>query len=186
MESKSIFKDFIGELKKDLKRRGNFWSPVLISSEQEARTVILRGLQPGKFEINDFIIHTDTRSQKWFELQGNPTASLLFYCKKRKWQMRVKTKVKTNTQDFDSKIEWDRLTTSSQKIYSLKNSPGTPTTHPDVGFTFSDTSGYKNFGVLTLAPLSLESLQLSHPTREDQHVRAHWDLISNEVSFLVP
>jgi hypothetical protein len=192
---KLIFNNFFDELKKDIKRKGNLWTPTLITSYHDGRTVVLRGFQQGKRPLEDLIIHTDIRSKKWKDLEDHPLASLHFYCRKRKWQMRIKGLVKRNTQDIDAKIEWDRLSSSSKKIYSLKHIPGTPISSAEEGFTFSRddaqqdieiAKGYENFGVLTIEPTYLESLQLSHPLRDDMHVRAMWDLVSDEKSFLAP
>lgn len=181
-----IFNDFRDELKKDLKRRGSFWSPLLITNKTEGRTVVLRSLQEGKLNFEDLIVHTDIRSKKWDELKKDPLTSLVFYCPKRKWQIRVKANARLNFNDIEAKIEWERLSPASRKIYSLKFIPGSPIPSPQEGYVFSEKDGYENFGVLTLVPHSLESLQLSHPMREDFHVRAFWDLLTHEKSFLTP
>lgn len=182
----NLFKDFIYEVKKDLKKRGSYWNPTLITGDGEGRVVVLRSLQSGKKEVEDFIIHTDVRSHKWKSLKEKPFANLVFYCPKRKWQVRLKAKARLNTQDIESKIEWERLKENSKKIYSLSHSPGSRCSTPEEAFVFEESSGYVNFGVITLEPISLDSLQLSPPTREDLHVRAFLNCESGEMGFLSP
>lgn len=62
-----VFKDWMLEVKKDLRKRGSFWTPTLISQPVAARTVVLRELvadSDKNTEMPLFIIHTDIRSQK--------------------------------------------------------------------------------------------------------------------------
>lgn len=186
--AEELFKDWLLEVKKDLKRRGAYWNPTLISGVQAARTVVLRGLEdnpqkPGPL----FVIHTDIRSQKWQDLQLSNKAGLHFYCPKRKWQMRVTGHVSLHYKNDESLIEWKRLSSNSQKIYSLHHRPGTKVDDPHIGYTFDPMEkAYDHFGVISFAPSQFDSLQLSHPQREDLHIRAQWLVDDNKFSFLSP
>ena len=189
-EPKAIFDDWLLEVSKDLKRRGSFWTPTLTTSSLRSRTVVLRALE---FQDNQtrtrprFIIHTDIRSQKWHDLNVESHGCLHFYCPKRKWQMIAHFKASLSHKDPDSLIEWKRLSANSKRIYSLKNSPGIEIENPSEAYSFADIeSGYDNFGVLTLSPLSLESLQLERPNGPDCHVRAHWNLQTVTFKYLAP
>lgn len=181
-EVKQIFKDWILEAKKDLKKRGSYWNPTLVSGDCQARTVVLRGIENDEERgCPRFIIHTDIRSQKWQELKEKNFASLHFYCPKRKWQMRIVCSVTLNHKNDDAKIEWNRLSPGSKEIYSLKYQPGLEVDSAKEAYVFNnDDNPLENFGVITMFPISLESLQLGHPMREDYHVRAQWLIESLE------
>lgn len=182
-----IFKDWFVELRKDLKRKGAYWTPALVSDDQEMRTVVLRSLQMVE-SLPQFIIHTDIRSKKWHELTEKSSSALHFYCPKRKWQMRIKGIVKLAHNDTDSTIEWNRLSPNSKKIYSLIKKPGVVIDTPEEGYKYSSDieKGFDNFGVITFIPQHLESLQLSHPSQKDLHIRAFWNISNNQRDFLSP
>ncbi len=185
---KTIFNDWFTEVSKDLKKRGAYWNPTLISGQQEARTVVLRSLEKDEeSQCPQLIIHTDIRSQKWKELQENPKVTLHFYCPKRKWQMRIKGLATLHHHDPEAQIEWRRLSSNSQQIYTLKHPPGNEVVSPQEGYTFTQNKDEAlNFGVINIAPLTLESLQLSHPMRESLHIRALWHIKSNTFKYLAP
>jgi hypothetical protein len=183
----SIFADWLDEVNKDLKKKDSFWTPSLITSGQEVRTVVLRSIQMGP-RFPAFIIHTDIRSKKWGELKSNPAMTLHFYCPKRKWQVRLKGTASLTHLETASTIEWKRLSKHSQKIYSLINIPGSIVDDPQEAYQFSENvdDGLNNFGVINFLPHLVESLQLSRPDREDFHVRSVWDIKKNQFQFLAP
>lgn len=185
-----IFQDWLLEVKKDIKRKGSFWHPTLVSGEQNARTVILRSVEfikKGAISKPRFIVHTDTRSHKWQELKNNTKATLHFYCPKRRWQMRVQVSAELSLLDTDATIEWKRLSKNSQRIYSLKNSPGTIIQDPKAAYTFpEEIDGFDNFGVLNLIPIHMESLQLERVNGPSFHQRALWDLNTHTFQYLAP
>jgi pyridoxamine 5'-phosphate oxidase len=187
-EIESLFRDWLGEVSKDLKKRGAFWTPTLVSGHQEARTVVLRSLEKSENSpCPQFIVHTDIRSQKWQELQKNNNLSLHFYCPKRKWQMRLKGKAYLHHGDPEAQIEWRRLSLGSQQIYGQMFTPGEEVETPQTGYTFEKDQDFaKNFGVLRIDPISLESLQLSHPMRESHHIRAAWLIEQGIFKYLAP
>ena len=122
-----IFDDWLREVKKDLYKRGAFWTPTLVTHAAESRTVVLRRLAAPEAEssptrstvLPQFVIHTDIRSKKWAQLQQAPTCGLHFYCPKRKWQMRVDGFAALHAQDAYAESEWQALSERSQKIYAL-------------------------------------------------------------------
>lgn len=185
-----IFKNWLSEVHSDLKRRGAFWSPTLVTNPLRARTVVLRALEfydSKSMRLPRFIVHTDIRSPKWQNLQENNEGSLHFYCPKRKWQVIVNFRANLSHRDPDATIEWKRLSESSQKIYSLPYTPGKIITNPQDAYIFEDLpTKDQNFGVLTLTPTSIESLQLETPERSQLHVRALWDLQKVTFNYLAP
>jgi hypothetical protein len=188
--STSLFTDWILEVKNDLSNRGHYWTPTLVTAPSNARTVVLRSLH---FDTSTdipsliFVVHTDTRSEKWHQLQQDPACTLHFYCSKRKWQMRVQATASLHQQDVQATGEWHRLSSRSQQIYRLQHTPGTPVKDPKAAYTFDSTeSGFENFGVLRLEVTSMESLQLEQPDRTDYHVRARWDFEKGHAEYLAP
>jgi pyridoxine/pyridoxamine 5'-phosphate oxidase len=165
-EIESLFRDWLGEVSKDLKKRGAFWTPTLVSGHQEARTVVLRSLEKSENSpCPQFIVHTDIRSQKWQELQKNNNLSLHFYCPKRKWQMRLKGKAYLHHGDPEAQIEWRRLSLGSQQIYGQMFTPGEEVeNHPKLVIPLRRTKILLRtlaFFVLTLSPLKVSN----SPTR---------------------
>lgn len=185
-----IFDDWIREVKKDLHKRGSFWTPTLISQAADARTVVLRSLESSPTQASSFplfVVHTDVRSKKWRDLHNNPSCVLHFYCSKRKWQMRLNGIAQLHAQDSFAESQWQQLSGRSQQIYSLKLPPGVPVEDPQQAYCFDeDHSAYRNFGVIGIQANKFESLQLERPDRTDYHVRARWDLASNNYSYLAP
>jgi pyridoxine/pyridoxamine 5'-phosphate oxidase len=190
-----IFDDWLREVEKDLHKRGQFWTPTLVTHPAESRTVVLRGLDAPEAEssVNQgpslprFVIHTDTRSKKWEQLQHAPTCGLHFYCAKRKWQMRVDGFAELHANDAYAESEWQALSERSQKIYALKHMPGEPVDDPEKAYCFEDSAqAYKHFGVIYVRATHLESLQLERPDRTNFHIRAAWKLETQALTYLAP
>ena len=185
-----IFSDWLLELKKDLRKRGALWSPTLITSPVYSRTVVLRQLDEAAnphLDLPAFIIHTDIRSQKWRQLQQDPSCALHFYCAKRKWQMRVVATARLHHDDTYAITQWQALSASAQRIYGLQHCPGVSIEDPEAAFTFNDKAqAQANFGVICMTPLELESLQLQRPDKTHYHVRAKWDIANNLIEYIAP
>lgn len=191
---KPIFDDWFLEVKKDLKKKGNFWTPTLTTQGDHTRTVVLRSIEflentvlGVSQKVPRFIIHTDIRSQKWRQLRLDSSCSLHFYCPKRKWQMRVRGKATLSHQGPDALIEWKRLSENSKKIYTLPFTPGIEISEPQAAFQQgAPKDGLKNFGVISLLPRELDSLQLTRPNGPEYHVRTSWHLENNNYKYLAP
>ncbi len=190
-----IFDDWLREVENDLHERGPFWTPTLVTHPAESRTVVLRRLAVPEAEFSEnqvlnlprFLIHTDTRSNKWAQLQHAPNCGLHFYCTKRKWQMRVDGLAELHANDAYAESEWQALSERSQKIYALKHMPGEPVDEPEKAYCFDDTAqAYKNFGVICVRATHLESLQLESPDRTNFHIRAAWKLETQAFTYLAP
>jgi hypothetical protein len=106
--------------------------------------------------------------------------------------MRIRSLTVLHTGSEFSQDQWDQLSDTSRKIYRLKNTPGTKVSDPEIAYDFhshseqSDDPGYKNFGVIELQAQHFESLELNRPDRGDFHVRAEWNTVSGDYSFLAP
>ena len=188
--AESIFKDWLLAVKKDLYKRGAFWHPTLITQAMQGRTVVLRQLDdthPNDSALPDFIVHTDTRAQKWQQLQQHSECALHFYCPKRKWQMRLNGEASLHYQDTFSQDHWQRLSNDAQRLYALQHCPGEPVDDPAQAFCFNSiTEAQQNFAVIRIRARVLESLQLPRPDKADYHIRARWQISEQRCEYLAP
>ena len=101
--------------------------------------------------------------------------------------MRVTVKAVLSHGEPDSMIEWKRLSENSKRLYTLPHAPGNITDDPQDAFQFgSIKDGEDNFGVINLTPKTLESLQLGRPNGPSFHVRAKWDISTQDFNYLAP
>ena len=99
-------------------RNSPFRIPVFICADQndvDGRIVVLR-----KSDKNNNLLqfHTDFRSQKVVILKKNKNASLIFYDKEEKIQLRVKVICEVNNQDPVSEESWKKTQHISRKYSS--------------------------------------------------------------------
>lgn len=112
-------------------------SSVDLQSKPQARTVVLRGVDPVS-RVLEF--HTDIRSAKWRELANNPHVTVLGY--ENKTQLRMQGTVELHAGNSErADAAWNQLSARTQKTYAGP-APGTDLsaeTYP---------SGKVNFGVV--------------------------------------
>ena len=197
----SYYENFI-EIEKKLwslltdavKERGSeFRTPVFICGNEkdlDGRVVVLRKAD----QKNNFIqFHSDIRSSKIEKIKKNPNCSILFYGKKEKIQLRLKTKCEVNFNNEITKESWEKTGHVSRKCYLVNNGPGTVSDKPTSGlngkfdnfdFTKKESEeGYKNFSVIKCKILSIEWLYLA----AKGHRRALVDFKgSKKFTWLVP
>ena len=196
----SFYEDFIGiktkiwsMLDNAIKDRSSqFRIPVFICGSQndfDGRIVVLRKSD----QSNNLIqYHSDIRSNKIAKLKSNKNASMLFYDKDEKIQVRLKVECTVN---HDNKItieSWLKTGHMSRKCYLVDNGPGTESPTPTSGlkpeldnfeFTMEQSEvGYKNFTVIQCKIKSMEWLYLA----AKGHRRARFDLESNKEHWLIP
>ena len=98
-------------------RASSFRIPVFICSHQdevEGRIVVLRKSD----KINNLLqFHTDLRSPKIEILKKNNKASLLFYDKEEKIQLRVKAICEINNQNSITEESWKKTRHISRRCY---------------------------------------------------------------------
>ena len=171
-----------------------FHIPVLICGQDsniEGRMVVLRGVNE---KDKNLWFHTDIRSKKIKTLKTNPTASLLFYDKEEKIQLRIAGKVKINYQNSITKKSWNKTTHMSRQCYLGNKAPGSESLLPASGLTEEVDNhkysieeseiGYKNFCVVEIFIESIEWLYLA----ARGHRRAHFTLKNSSVEkkWLIP
>ena len=173
-------------------RSSQFRIPAFICGDQsdfDGRIVVLRKSD----QLNNLVqFHSDIRSYKILKLKNNKNASLLFYDKEEKIQVRLKVECIINHDNEITKESWLKTGHISRKCYLVDNGPGTESPTPTSGlkpeldnfeFTMEQSEeGYKNFTVIQCKIKSIEWLYLA----AKGHRRARFDLEKNKESWLVP
>jgi pyridoxamine 5'-phosphate oxidase len=152
-------------------RASPFRVPVFICGSQndfDGRIVVLRKSDQSNKLLQ---FHSDIRSDKIKKLKNNNNASMLFYDKEEKIQVRVKIKCTINHENEITKQSWLKTGHMSRKCYLVDNGPGTESATPTSGlkpeldnfdFTMKQSEeGYKNFTVIQCKIKSLEWLYLA-------------------------
>ena len=173
-------------------RSSPFRIPVFICTHQDeidGRIVVLR---KSNRENNLLQFHTDFRSTKVEIIKKNNKASLLFYDKEEKIQLRIKVDCIVNNQNSITEESWKNTQHISRRCYLTDSPPGTSSNNPtsgmiskleDFDYTMDQSEeGYKNFTVIQCKIKSIEWLYLA----AKGHRRAKFDLKNNKDTWLVP
>ena len=173
-------------------RNSPFRIPVFICGNKDnfdGRIVVLRKSDQSN-KILQF--HSDIRSNKVKKLKDSNNASMLFYDKEEKIQVRIKVECTVNHQNDITKQSWLKTGHMSRKCYLVDNGPGTESPTPTSGlkpeldnfeFTMEQSEeGYKNFTVIQCKIKRMEWLYLA----AKGHRRARFDLESNKDTWLIP
>ena len=171
-----------------------FHIPVFIcgqNGDTDGRMVVLRGINE---KDKNLWFHTDIRSKKIRTLKTNPIASLLFYDKEEKVQLRITGKTKINYQNNITKKSWNKTAHMSRQCYLGNKAPGSESILPTSGLTEEIDNhkysieeseiGYKNFCVVEFFIESFEWLYLA----ARGHRRAYFTLKNSSVEkkWLIP
>ena len=175
-------------------RDAPFHIPVFIcnnGNKSDGRIVVLRGIDKKEKKI---WFHSDIRSNKVKILKSNSEATLLFYDKSEKIQLRISGYAKINYQNDITKMSWKKTAHMSRQCYLGDIPPGTYASEATSGLTADvdnlkytkDESeiGYKNFCVIETFVKSIEWLYLA----AKGHRRAYFSLKNNslEKKWLIP
>ena len=173
-------------------RGSPFRIPVFICTDQniiDGRIVVLRKSDRQK---NLLQFHTDYRSSKVNIIKKNNKASLVFYDKKEKIQLRIKVECIINNQNLISEESWKKTQHISRRCYLTDDAPGTISNNPTSGmiskledfeYTMEQSEdGYKNFTVIQCKIQSIEWLYLA----AKGHRRAKFDIKKKEETWLIP
>ena len=175
-----------------ISRSSPFRIPVFMCAHQDeidGRIVVLRKSDRAN---NLLQFHTDLRSPKVDILKKNNKASLLFYDKEEKIQLRVKVDCEINNQNSTTEKSWKKTQHISRRCYLTDSPPGTTSENPtsgiiskleDFDYTMEQSEeGYKNFTVIKCKIISIEWLYLA----AKGHRRAKFNLETNKSAWLVP
>ena len=173
-------------------RSSTFRVPVFVCGDQkdfDGRIVVLRKSDQSN---NLLQFHSDIRSDKITKLKNNENASMLFYDKEEKIQVRLKVECLINHNNEITKKSWSRTGHISRKCYLVDGGPGTESSTPTSGlkpeldnfeFTMEQSEeGYKNFTVIQCKIKSIEWLYLA----AKGHRRARFEIDNNKEYWLVP
>ena len=173
-------------------RSSPFRIPVFICANQndiDGRIVVLRKSDK---ENNVLQFHTDLRSQKVDILKQNKNASLVFYDKEEKIQLRVKVICEINNKNSIAEESWKKTQHISRRCYLTDSGPGSVSESPtsgmiskleDFDYTMEQSEkGYENFTVIKCKIKSIEWLYLA----AKGHRRAIFDFENNKNNWLVP
>ena len=173
-------------------RSSPFRIPVFICANQndiDGRIVVLRKSDK---ENNVLQFHTDLRSQKVDILMKNKNASLVFYDKEEKIQLRIKVICEINNKNSIAEESWKKTQHISRRCYLTDSGPGSVSQNPtsgmisrleDFDYTMEQSEkGYENFTVIKCKIKTIEWLYLA----AKGHRRAKFDLETNKNSWLVP
>ena len=173
-------------------RTSPFRIPVFICTDQndiDGRIVVLRKSDK-KNNILQF--HTDFRSPKVNILKKNKNASLVFYDKEEKIQLRVKVISEINNKNSLTEESWKKTQHISRRCYLTDSGPGSVSENPtsgiiskleDFDYTMEQSEkGYENFTVIKCKIKSIEWLYLA----AKGHRRAIFDFEKNKNNWLVP
>jgi pyridoxamine 5'-phosphate oxidase len=99
-----------GELAKAVHDRSHGWrTPVLATVDgdaADARTVVLRGVH---VEAQSLWFFTDVRSPKVGQLQRHPLGTLVAWCPRLSWQLRLRVQLKVETDGLAVSSLWAQL-----------------------------------------------------------------------------
>ena len=173
-------------------RSSTFRIPVFVCGDQkdfDGRIIVLRKSDQSN---NLLQFHSDIRSEKIPKLKNNKNASMLFYDKEEKIQVRLKVECIINHNNEITKESWSKTGHISRKCYLVDNGPGTESQAPTSGlkpefdnyeFTMVESEqGYKNFTVIQCKIKSIEWLYLA----AKGHRRARFEIDNNKEYWLVP
>ena len=175
-------------------RDAPFHIPVFICGNRDksdGRIVVLRGIDEKEKKI---WFHSDIRSNKVKILKSNQEATLLFYDKSEKIQLRIFGYTKINYQNDITKKSWKKTVHMSRQCYLGNKAPGANASEPTSGltadvdnfkYTIKESEiGYKNFCVIETFIRSIEWLYLA----SKGHRRAYFSLKNNslEKKWLIP
>ena len=173
-------------------RSSPFRIPAFICSNQneiDGRIVVLRKSDRGN---NLLQFHTDFRSQKVDILKQNKNASLIFYDKEEKIQLRVKVVCEINNKNSIAEESWKKTQHISRRCYLTDSPPGSVSENPtsgmiskleDFDYTMEQSEkGYENFTVIKCKIKSIEWLYLA----AKGHRRAIFDFENKKNNWLVP
>ena len=119
------------ELQSALSNRQHGWRTLTLATLSsdglpDARTVVLREVAP---EAKRLTIYTDKRSPKVFQISQHPNVSMVFWCSKLNWQLRIQAVAKTCQNPERAIHVWQTVRdTAGAQDYLSFEAPSSPMT----------------------------------------------------------
>jgi pyridoxamine 5'-phosphate oxidase len=181
------------EFERATRERGHaFRQPVVMSVDEEGfpagRVLTLRAAVGGKLRF-----HVDRRSPKFEHWMRQPIAGAVFYDAAGKWQVRVKGLAELHFEDDVARAAWEPCHPMSKRTYLTTTPPGGELDW-DAASAFpvglekrrpteaESEAGYRNFAVLLLEVIEMDSLHLAG----EGHMRFHISESAESVRRLAP
>jgi hypothetical protein len=131
----------------------------------EARSVTLRETDPAGHRL---VFYTDDRSPKLRQIEAHPEGTLLAWCPKLSWQIRLRVLLVRETDAHLAMARWARLRLSpSAQDYLSSLAPGEPLSER----ASEERGSREHFAMVNAQVQSMDWLEL-HP---DGHRRALFD-----------
>lgn len=138
-----------------------------LNGRPQCRTVVLR---KAELSTRQLWFHTDARSPKIAELRASPWASLIFYDRAAKTQVRADCSVIVHTGDHAATERWAASKPSSRLCYSNPNPSTLRVPAPPTAATTHDPDAFNRFAAVECTIQRMEWLLLKH----SGHVRAEF------------
>jgi hypothetical protein len=157
------------ELERATQEREHGWRIMTLatveSGRAEARSVTLRETDPAGHRL---VFYTDDRSPKLRQIEAQPEGTLLAWCPKLSWQIRLRVLLVRETDAHLAMARWARLRLSpSAQDYLSSLAPGEPLSER----ASEERGSREHFAMVNAQVQSMDWLEL-HP---DGHRRALFD-----------
>ena len=157
------------ELERATQEREHGWRIMTLatveSGRAEARSVTLRETDPAGHRL---VFYTDDRSPKLRQIEAHPEGTLLAWCPKLSWQIRLRVLLVRETDAHLAMARWARLRLSpSAQDYLSSLAPGEPLSER----ASEERGSREHFAMVNAQVQSMDWLEL-HP---DGHRRALFD-----------
>jgi pyridoxamine 5'-phosphate oxidase len=157
------------ELQQAAGDKSHGWRTLVLATSDgdlpDARTVILREVDPAAQELR---LYTDARSAKVAQIAAQPRAVLVAWCPRLNWQLRLRVRLRVETDGLDVSSRWARLKMHpAAQDYLSPLPPGAPLgAHP-----LPERSSRAHFALVRAQVEGMDWLGL----RPSGHRRAVWD-----------
>ena len=153
-------------------QRGHAWRRMglatLDGETADLRTVVLREVDRDQ---NTLVFFTDARSPKVRQIEAQPLATLLVWCERLGWQLRLRVRLGVEVSGLTVSSRWARLKlTPAAQDYLSPLPPGTP-----LDRYVPERASREQFAVVTASVLAIDWLEL----HADGHRRAAFDAAGN-------
>lgn len=144
----------------------------------EARIIILRNVN---VDTKTLTFYTDSRSPKVAQIVANQHATLVFWSKRLRWQLRVKVMISVDTDSDLNKLIWQKVKQSpSAGNYLSKQIPGEKLDEDLIDKTKISINATAYFALLIANVIEIDWLALNR----NGHQRAQ--INANGATYLVP
>jgi hypothetical protein len=166
------------ELTLALTQRGHAFRQMALATADgdrpDLRTVVLREVQADERTL---VFFTDARSAKVRQIQAQPAATLMVWCPRLGWQLRLRVRLAVETSGLAVSSRWARLKmTPAAQDYLSPLPPGTP-----VDRYLPERASRAHFAVVSAQVQAIDWLEL----HADGHRRASFDA-AGQGQWLVP